>query len=168
MDNCHQFMCPLCTLIFPTVDRVKKHRVEEHTADELERSRAEGEEEFIKKTNYQCDVCHKYLYDTKSLRHHVRAVHVSPNTGYDINRRLLSYKPKDVKNPTQRSRGKKKEAQATVSAQNPDISSPNVEAGPIDSSSQTPPDQVPTNPQFSSFECTFKEVLLRIDGKDAM
>jgi hypothetical protein len=149
MDNCHQFMCPLCTLIFPTVDRVKKHRVEEHTTDELERSRTEGEEEFIKKTNYQCEVCHKYLYDTKSLRHHVRAVHVSPNTGYDINRRLLSYKPKDVKIPSKRSRGKKKEALAVL-APNPDIL--NGERGPIDSSSQAPPpDQVPTNPPVFLF-----------------
>jgi hypothetical protein len=152
MDNCHRFICPLCTLIFPTVDQVRKHRVDEHTADELERSRVEGEEEFIKKTNHQCEVCHKYLYDSKSLRHHIHAVHVSPNTGYDINRRLLSYKPGEAKNPSKRVRGKKKEAQTTTCATNVDFSSPKVDEGLINSNGQTPPDQVPTDPQFSTVE----------------
>ncbi|XP_065341270.1 zinc finger protein 62 homolog [Cloeon dipterum] len=67
--NCHRFMCVICSSIFPTKDEVLVHRIKEHS--DVGRAR-EGDQIFEKITDYNCDVCCRYLSSKQALNTHLR------------------------------------------------------------------------------------------------
>jgi Zinc finger, C2H2 type/C2H2-type zinc finger len=67
--NCHRFMCVVCSSIFPTKDEVVMHRIREHP--NAGRAR-DGDPIFEKITDYNCEICFRYLSSKQALNTHLR------------------------------------------------------------------------------------------------
>lgn len=69
--NCHRFMCVVCSTIFPTKDEVVMHRLKEHP-NVSRGSARDADPIFEKITDYNCEICFRYLSSKQALNTHLR------------------------------------------------------------------------------------------------
>lgn len=70
LKNTHRYCCPICRVIFPTAKAVINHR-STHSIEETVQAEKDGYELYEKFTDFQCNICSKFLASNQSLGFHL-------------------------------------------------------------------------------------------------